>query len=288
MPYEFSSRVFLQLLFLLGLPFSNVYAQTSKDLASALIFHASFDHGLDADYSRGDKSCSMKQGKNLVPAVLNDEMRIVPHGRFGSGLHFLKKGTTRPQFKGDGMLGYNDRSWSASVSVWFKLDPDKDLEAGYCDPVQIIGEDTKKGFIFLEWSKDESPRHFRFAIRPLLQNWNPNNVDWAKLTPEQRPAVNLERAPFSREAWTHVIFTFENLNDKTKKPIGRLYLNGEPKGAIENWDLTLGWDPAQVFLVLGASYVGHLDDLAAFNRGLSDDEVKAIYAFKQGIRELLP
>ena len=36
------------------------------------------------------------------------------------------------------MLNYNDRNWSATVSVWLRLDPDKDLEPGYCDPVQIV------------------------------------------------------------------------------------------------------------------------------------------------------
>lgn len=256
-------------------------------LARALTFHASFDSGLDADFSRGSTACTVKQGKTVVPAVANDELKVVPGaGRFGGALHFTRKGATRPQFKGDGVLGYNDKNWSASVSVWLKLDPDKDLEPGYCDPVQIVGDDTKKGFIFLEWSKDESPRHFRFAIRPRVELWNPNNLDWAKMTPAQRPAVNLERAPFSRDAWTHAVFSFENLNDKAKKPVGRLYLNGKLMGTIENWDLTLGWDPAQVFLVLGASYVGHLDDLAVFNRALTAAEVKQLFALKKGVAEI--
>ena len=108
------------------------------------------------------------------------------------------------------------------------------------------------------------------------------------MTAAQRPAVNLERAPFSREAWTHAVFSFENLNDKAKKPVGRLHLNGKQVGTIENWDLTLGWDPAQVFLVLGASYVGHIDDLAVFNRALTDTEVKQVFSLKKGAVELRP
>ena len=81
------------------------------------------------------------------------------NGRFGGGLHFTKNGATQPRFEGAGVLGYNTTNWNATVSVWLRLDPDKDLEPGYCDPVQIIGEDTKKGFIFLEWSKDETSYH---------------------------------------------------------------------------------------------------------------------------------
>lgn len=266
-----------------------VAAQSPAPLKQALTFHASFDQGLDADFSRGDKACLVRGKQGTVPAALNEELKLVPDGgRFGGGLHFTKKGTTQPRFKDAGVLNYNATNWNASVSVWLRLDPDKDLAPGYCDPVQIVGDDTKKGFIFLEWSKDETPREFRYAIRPKVEIWNPNNLDWAKMTDAQRPAVNLRKAPFSREAWTHAVFSFANLNDKAKKPIGRLHLNGKLVGTIENWDLTLGWNPDAVALVLGASYVGHLDDLAVFNRALTDAEVTQLHGLKTGVRELHP
>ena len=78
-------------------------------------------------------------------------------------------------------FGGNDKNWSTTVSAWLRLNPDKDLEPGYCDPIQIIGDTSKKGFIFLEFSKDETPRYFRYAIRPLFDIWNPTNVAWADL-----------------------------------------------------------------------------------------------------------
>jgi hypothetical protein len=225
----------------------------------------------------------------VVAAKPNEEVRVAEEaGRYGKGLHFTRKGATRPQFKGDNVLNYNDKSWSTSVSVWLRLDPDKDLEPGYCDPVQIVGNDGKKGFIFLEWSKDETPRYFRYAIRPLFEIWNPTNVQWDQIPFDKRPMVQIERAPFSRDQWTHVVFTLENINDKSKQPSGKLYINGQLKGSIDNWDLRFGWDPNQVLLVLGAAYVGHLDDLAVFNRALNDAEVKQVYGLKQGVAELHP
>ena len=63
-------------------------------------------------------------------------------------------------------------------------------------------------------------------------------------------------------------------------------MNGELQGVIENWDLTFGWDPSQVLLVLGASYVGHMDDLAVFDRVLSHEEVQQLYSLKNGVRDL--
>lgn len=258
-------------------------------LKSSLAFHASFDQGMNADFSKGDKACVIKKGKELVPCVPNEDVKLVAGaGKFGGCLHFPKKGATRPQFSGVNMLGYNDKSWSATVSVWLKLTPDEDLEPGYCDPVQIVGDDGKKGFIFLEWSKDETPRFFRYAIRPLFEIWNPTNVQWADIPFEKRPMVQVAKAPFSREAWTHAVFTLSNVNskDKSAKPSGSLYLNGKLQGRIENWDLTFAWDPAHVALVLGAAYVGHLDDLAVFDRALSDAEVGQLYQLEGGVASL--
>ena len=214
--------------------------RTKSALAKALTLHASFDKGLDADFSRGDKTCYVQQGKELVPATPNDDVKLAADaGRFGGALHFPKKGTTRPSFKDGGVLGYNAKSWSTTVSVWLRLDPDKDLEPGYCDPVQIIGDDNKKGYIFCEWSKDETPRYFRYAIRPLFHIWNPDNKPWARHPVREAADGAGGAAPFSREKWTHVVFTVENINDKAKPPRGRLYINGKLQGAIEKWDLTL-------------------------------------------------
>ena len=262
-------------------------AQTKERLAESLTLHASFDSGLNADFARGDKQCYVMQGKDLVPAVLTVDVQLVKDaGRFGGALHFKKKNNFRPSFRDAGVLGYNAQQWNASVSVWLRLTPDEDLEPGYCDPVQIVGDDLKKGFIFLEWSKDETPRFFRYAIRPLFHIWNPDNVQWADIPFNKRPMVQVERAPFSRDAWTHVVFTIENLNDKNRPQRGRLHLNGKLQGTIENWDLSFGWDPEKVMLVLGAAYVGHLDDLAVFNRALTDQEIQHVYGLKTGVSEL--
>lgn len=260
-------------------------ADLRAGLTKSLTLHASFDTGFDADYSRGEKKCYVQKGKELVPAAANEDVKVASDaGRFGGALHYPKKGGTRPSFKDGGVIGYNAKSWNCTVSIWLRLDPDKDLEPGYCDPVQIIGDDNKKGYIFLEWSKDETPRHFRYAIRPLFPIWNPDNKPWAEIPFEKRPMVQVERAPFSREKWTHVAFTVENLNGKS--PRGTLFMNGKRSGSIEKWDLRFEWNPASVLLVLGASYVGYQDDLAIFDRVLTEADVECLYGLKNGVRDL--
>lgn len=258
-----------------------------QPLKAALTFHASFDQGLDADFSKGSKAAVIKKGKDLIHCTPNEDVKVdATGGKYGGCLHFPKKGATRPQYSGAGVLGYNDQSWSATVSTWLRLTPDEDLEPGYCDPVQIVGDDGKKGFIFLEWSKDETPRFFRYAIRPLFHIWNPTNIQWAEIPFEKRPMVQVAKAPFSRDVWTHVVFTLSKVNEKAAKPSGSLYLDGKLQGRIENWDLTFGWDPAQVALVLGAAYVGRMDDLAVFDRALTDAEVEALHKLPGGISDL--
>lgn len=264
---------------------SPLLAQDS--LKSALVFHASFDAGLNADFSKGDKTCVIKKGKDFIPCEFNDDVKHEKTGgKFGGCLHFPKKGATRPQFSGVNMLGYNDMSWSTTVSVWLRLTPDEDLEPGYCDPVQITGDDVKKGYIFLEFSKDETPRFFRYAVRPLFHIWNPTNVQWADIPFEKRPMVQVAKPPFTRDTWTHVAFTLSHLNDKAAKPSGSLFINGKLQGRIENWDLTFGWDPSSVALVLGASYVGRQDDLAVFDRALTDTEVQQLFKLEGGVNGL--
>ncbi len=272
-------------------------AQTKDDstiaaLAKALALHASFDRGPDADFARGDRtlysySTPQQRAQGGVVGLPDDSIKIAAGaGRFNGALLFTKKNSVRPFFNDGGNIGYNTRDWSSSVSVWLRISPDEDLEPGYCDPLQFVGNDTNKGFIFLEWDKDSKPRYFRYAIRPLLEIWDPGKVGWAALPFDRRPMVQVERAPFSRARWTHVVFTAEHLNSKSAKPAGRLYIDGQLQGAIENWDLTFGWAPEAALLVLGAAYVGHMDDISIFDRGLNEEEVKVLFRLPDGVREL--
>ena len=262
--------------------------QTTSDLSAALTLHASFDKGLDADFAVATERVMFRKEKHYITRQRTKTQHWFRRPD-DSADHciFQRRAVIARRSGTQACSATTTLGWNTTVSVWLRLNPDEDLEPGYCDPVQIVGDDSNKGFIFLEFSKDETPRYFRYAIRPLVHIWNPDNVSWAEIPVDKRPMVQVERPPFSRDTWTHVVFTLENVNDKTKPQVGRLYLNGELQGAIENWDLTFGWDPSQVLLVLGAAYVGHMDDLAVFNRSLSQDEVLQLYNLKNGVRDLL-
>ena len=89
-----------------------------EGLKKALVFHASFDEKIDADFSTADPRALAKTPAGLVPLPPHPEEAVIERagGRFGGALHFPKKGTTRPSYTGQGMLGYHEKNWNATVS----------------------------------------------------------------------------------------------------------------------------------------------------------------------------
>ena len=258
------------------------HAQPSQtQLRDALLLHASFDQSLDADVAAGDK--------RLHTAVSRAEAKVGLHrtdvkveaaaGRHGGAVRFGERGANI-FYAAQANAGFAPRNWSGTVSVWLRLDPDVDL-TGYADPVQMGDKGPLEQGIFIEFTRD-APRSFRLAACPAKQTWNAANRKWEDIAVAERPIVQVDQPPFSRERWTHVVFTWENFNTGQANGVAKLYLDGRPAGSVSNWQQTYNWDPANARIVIGAGYVGLLDDLAIFNRALSADEVKALYGMPGG------
>jgi hypothetical protein len=262
-------------------------------LEKSLTFYASFDKSIDADYAAGDKRLYGKYGRGkeqiTVPGLPPTGVIQLAkgEGRYGDGLRFTRKSDSVVFFKGPRNFDYRTNHWSGSISFWLKLDPDKDLEPGYCDPLQIAAGDWNSGVFFAEFSKDETPRHFRCAMRPLSSIWNPKNLGWEAIPAKDRPMVQVSKPPFDHDRWTHVLFTFINANTGTTNGTGKVYLNGDLAGEFTGWELTLNWSPEQIVVNIGAAYVGVFDELALFNRALEPGEVKKIWKQKNGLHTLL-
>lgn len=261
---------------------------TQPALKDALLLCASFDGRLDADFAVGDATlytAPTGDRKQARPGLPDDDLVVLARGegRHGDALHFTRKMKPVVFFRGEKNLGFNATGWSGAVSLWLKLDPDKDLEPGYCDPLQFVAQDWEQGNMFIEFSKDHSPRHFRYAILPVKQLWNATNRGWEEIPEGERPMVPVHRPPFASDRWTHVVYCFGNLNSGKRDGWGKLYLDGELQGEFSGWLGTFNWDLSQSALTLGLSYVGRLDELAVFNRPLTAGEVKAIHLAPTGV-----
>jgi hypothetical protein len=83
-----------------------------------------------------------------------------------------------------------------------------------------------------------------------------------------------------------VAFTFENFNSGGEDGVATLYIDGQPQGSLRGRRQTFTWDPAKSAIMLGLSYVGLMDDLAIFDRALTAEEIKQLYALPQGVAAL--
>lgn len=252
---------------------------TNQDLTaklkSALVFHAPFDGTADAKRSQGDGKILTAESlarKQLTPGLTRPHVSLAKDaGKYGDCLRFTDKAKEVLCFAGT-ELPFSSGDWSASISFWLRLNPDKDLKPGYCDPLQITQKAWNDAAIFVDFDKD-LPRDFRLGVFADLKAWNPENIPWEKWPVESRPMVTVKRPPFSSTAWTHVALTLDHVN--TDHTVSVLHLNGQQQGALKQ-PVKFTWEPNQTAIMLGIEYIGDLDDLMIFNRALTSAEVMAL------------
>jgi len=265
---------------------STLYSPGAADLniSKGLVFHASFDRGLDAEIASGDPKLywapkiefPAKGEPGLPPSGVVTHERS--GGVTGGYLRFQKKAGEMVFFQARNNMPYNKTNWNGTVSFWLKLTPDEDLEPGFVDPIQITSKGWDNASFFVEFSKDEKPREFRLGVYADFEVWNPQKRDWNSIPMAEKPLAAVIRPPFGRESWTHVLFTFKNFN--TGKPNGaaKLYLNGEERGALKPRSQTFNWDLDKAMIMLGLSYVGPWDELRIYDRALSPEEIRSLGA----------
>lgn len=165
--------------------------------------------------------------------------------------------------------------------------PGQDLEPGYCDAFQLVAQSWDGRIMFIEFSKDHPPCHFRYALLPVPHYWNPKNIGWEEMPESDRPMIPVHKPPFARDKWTHVVFTFGSVNTGKKDGWGKLYVDGTLQGEFTCRENTFNWEAQQSAVTLGVSYVGFLDELALFDKPLTAAEVKLIHAAPHGLRALI-
>jgi len=267
-------------------------AMENDSLRKALTFHASFDQGVDADFGLGSKqiysATSYKKREDAQLGLHNPDVSLAPGaGRFGGALKFARKNTKAVYYPAAKNVGYRPNDWNGTVSFWLSLDPETDLEPGYCDPLQVTDEDYNDAALWVDFTRDDKPRHFRLGVFGDLKTWNPKD-----LPPDKNPdflgrLVVVKKTPFARGRWTHVVITHQRLGG-AKGGTAKLYLDGELQGTTPTISEPFGWDLARAAIRLGVNYVGLFDDLSVFNRELSAREVKELHDLKDGVKALRP
>jgi hypothetical protein len=278
---------------LLALLFSGCATRSGSTVAplrDALTFHASFDHGLDADFAKGDPSLrhapSLAKQAEARPGLPPEVQLVRDAGRFGHALRFTKKKSPMPFFRAAKNVPYRTNDWHGTVSFWLSVDPAGELEPGFCDPIQITPRAWNDAGFFVEFEKRTNGIPFRLGVYADHKVWNPENRPWPTLSFAEKSLAEVSSPPFARGKWTHVVFTFENFNTGRDDGIAKLYLDGVHAATLSARNQRFTWDEEKCLIGLGLSYIGLLDELAVFHRALTVAEIQQLHALKNGVRDL--
>ena len=251
-------------------------APIPESLRPSVTLHASFDTGLDADLARGDakiysapdykQQSSSKAGSGDVDVAIEKGAGVSG----GGALRFRSKNTRALFFRGD----KHAAPARGTISFWLRLDPQKDLAPGFSDPIQITDKAYNDSAIWVDFTKDETPRHFRLGVFGNLKAWNPTDIPPDKNAAFLKRLVVVERPPFSQQQWTHVAITWTGLGTGGT---AFLFLNGKRISSTTGVGEAFAWNPAQLAIRLGVGYTGLMDEVAVFDRALSESDVAAVY-----------
>lgn len=195
-------------------------------LREALTFHASFDHGPDADFGKGDRRLfsapSLNHPRTGTPGLPTNGVVSLARGegKFGDALRFHRKAPELIFFQAEKNLSYAKSNWSGTVSFWLRLDPNTDLEEGYCDPLQITPREWNDAALWVDFSKDERPRHFRLGTFADRAVWDPTNRNYDALPASERPVVTVTKPPFTRDRWAPCCLHLRKLQHGKEKRHG--------------------------------------------------------------------
>ena len=262
-----------------------LFANDLDQLRKTLTFHASFDKAAAADLARGDRQIytAENSSRQKLARGLPNHVEIVPdEGRWGGSLRFLDVSERVVLYRGKDNAPYDSQGWGMTVSFWLRVDPENGLKPGYVDPLQITDKKWNDASLFVDFTKDDQPRHFRLGVFSDFAHWNPTNTKWEEFPVAKRPMVVVTKTPFAGDRWTHVAFSLSNVNSGKANGVARFYLDAKPQGAL-NGDHRLTWTVDDLAIMLGIQYIGDMDDLAIFNRALQPQEVLTLMELEGGV-----
>ncbi len=260
-------------------------------LRAALSFLASYDHGFPADYALDDRLIyTAPSYRNLDAAVADvvspDIVIAKGQGRYGDALQFRKKNTQAVFYRAAVNTGYRPRNWSGTVSFWLNLGPDADLEPGYVDPLQITDKAYNNAAVWVDFTRDDKPRHFRLGVFGDSVAWTKGKSAQEQTAFFDQRAVVVPQPPFVHGQWTHVAIVYSGLGTDSGGT-AKLYLNGKLAGTAEGIKEPFNMEPALATIRLGVNYTGLMDELSMYTRALTDAEIDALYHLDGGVSTLL-
>lgn len=240
--------------------------------------YASFDQGVDADFSRGSGSATYQ-----ASVVQHDSSA----GRYGGALLFsaAQRGWNKDEFTfpAAGNFPYDTQSFSGTISLWLSCDPDEDLSPECpVDPFHISRR-AADGSFYLDLTRPNdarygSPRKLRLGI----YNDSPANDRFIG-----GQLIVVGELNWKRGEWHHVAATWRNANSGGKDGLSEVYVDGVRRGWMEGYEHRVTWNVEELTLGLGQRYAGKIDEVLILDVALSASQVKELYGLPGPLGDLV-
>jgi lysophospholipase L1-like esterase len=261
------------------LPVEDTLAPRLRD---AVTFYASFDEKVGGDTGGGELTPATRynsesqKGRFVVEKGLDAKVFRIARGKGVSG-GALEVTDVLPRdgrlfFPAKGNLAYKKGGWGGAVSVWCKTDPNELLKTKFCDPIQVTQRGANNGGLWFDFD-DARPRALRHGAFPAV----PEGQKPLSEGDENAPVVRMPKVDWKADAWHHVVLTWENFDTGQTDAVSALYIDGRLIGEIKGRAIAMDWEVEKAGIYVAVNYVGLLDELALFDRGLTAAEVLALY-----------
>lgn len=256
-------------------------AEDEAALAKAVSFYASFDEEVRGDFGGGGLKAATRldhptnKGEFVFePGFDSKVFRIAKgkgvNGKNGGALEAVdvlpRRG--RIYFPVKGNLAYKSGGWGGAVSLWINTDPNTLLKTPFCDPIQITEKGANNGGLWLDFP-DVKPRDMRLGAFPAV----PEGKQGIAETDPDAPLVWMKGVGFKSGEWHHLVMSWKNFDTGQANGEAALYVDGKQIGCVEGRDLAMNWNVDKAGVYVAVNYIGLLDELALFNRPLTEGEI---------------
>jgi len=250
----------------------------AEDLLRAVTFYASFDEQVAGDFGGGgllpqtrfnhrDKTNEYVFEEGVAKNVLRIARNRGVSGGALQGVDVLPR-RGRILFPAKNNLAYTAGGWGGAVSLWLNTNPNTVLKTSFCDPIQITHRGAHNGGLWIDFPNTK-PRDFRLGAFPALRE----GESPVRESDPQAPLVRVKEIGFKSGHWHHVVMNWKNFDTGRPDAEITLYIDSRPMGRLANRDIAMKWDLARTGIYIGVNYIGLMDELAVFNRPLTQAEI---------------
>jgi Concanavalin A-like lectin/glucanases superfamily len=262
-------------------PRLNPSVGAAADLIKSVTFYASFDMAVKGDFGGGELTLSTRSNHKTEKGAFVFEkgfpqkaFRVAPgRGISGGALEAVDvlPDNGRIFFPAKGNIAYKKGGWSGALSVWINHDPDTQLKTGFCDPVQITQKGAGNGGIWFDYNDAKPKRNLRMGTFPAIGDGRPPISESREAF---SPMVWVDKPGFKVGDWHHVALVWRNFDTGENDASAALYIDGKLMGEIKkDYPISMDWELDKTGIYVAVSYIGLMDELALFNRALTQEEI---------------